>query len=90
MPLMGNELLAGGTGVSGGATLAGFFRRRAGEDFFFMRLFPSCVSGPAKAAYSSVAATRLYAGVCSLRCQNLVAQVAQRFLTETRMLQRLA
>ena len=88
MPMMGNELLAGGTGVSGGATLAGL--RRAGEDFFFMRLFPACVSGPAKAAYSSVAATRLYAGVCSLRCQNLVAQVAQRFLTETRMLQRLA
>ena len=78
MPMMGNELLAGGTGVSGGATLAGFFRRRAGEDFFFMRLVPSCVYGSAKAR------------ACSLRCQNQAGWVPQPFLTETRMLQRLA
>jgi hypothetical protein len=58
--------------------LAGFFRRGAGEDFIFMRLFPSCVYGSAKAR------------ACSLRCQNLVASVAATLLTETRMLQRLA
>jgi hypothetical protein len=54
--------------------LAGFFRRPAGEDFFFMRLFPSCVYGSAKAR------------ACSLRCQNQAGWVPQPFLTETRML----
>src|SRR5439155_11304910 len=39
MPTTGNETFTRETGVSGGATLAGFFRRRAGEDFFFMALF---------------------------------------------------
>jgi len=43
-----------------------------------MRLFPACVSGPAKA------------GVGFLRCQNLVEWELQLFLTETRILQRLA
>ena len=39
MPTMGKETLAGGAGVSGKITSAGFFSRRGGEDFFFMRLF---------------------------------------------------
>src|SRR6266571_6870313 len=39
MPTTGNETFRRETGVSGGATLAGFFRRRAAEDFFFMALF---------------------------------------------------
>jgi hypothetical protein len=38
MPTMGNQPLAGETGVSRGTTLAGFFPRRAVEVFFFMSL----------------------------------------------------
>jgi hypothetical protein len=45
MPTTGNETRTGETGGSGGATVAGFSRRRASEGFFFMRLFPACVSG---------------------------------------------
>jgi hypothetical protein len=45
MPMTGGETGAGGVGVSGGATAAGFSRRRVGEDFFFMRSCSACVSG---------------------------------------------
>jgi hypothetical protein len=45
MPTMGNETFVGEAEVSGGVTLAGFLRRRDGEDFFFMRLFPARSSG---------------------------------------------
>lgn len=44
MPTTGNVTLAGETEVSGGATLAGDLRRGAGENFFFMSLFPGVVS----------------------------------------------
>ena len=43
MPTMGSESRAGGTEGSGGASLAGFVGRRAGEGFFFMRLLPGCL-----------------------------------------------
>ena len=45
MPTMGNDTPAGGADIFGDATLAGLFCRRAGKDFFFMRLFHALERG---------------------------------------------